>query len=83
MTVAFRINVGRDGNGRYVLGKGLALGADTAPAPGAFRAAVVSRGAGAAAGDRAVDGRAAGEHAAAVIVNTDRALLSRIGLWRG
>src|SRR5688572_15869829 len=41
ITVTFRISVVRDGNGRYVLGKGSALGDDTAPAPGAERLAAV------------------------------------------
>jgi len=34
MIVAFRIAIGREGTGRYVLGNGSLLGADNAPAPG-------------------------------------------------
>ena len=34
ITVAFRISVVRDGNGRYVLGNGSAFGAETPPRPG-------------------------------------------------
>src|SRR5688572_32726761 len=37
MIVTSRINVARDAGATYVLGKGSALGADTAPAPGAGR----------------------------------------------
>jgi hypothetical protein len=33
MTVALRISVVREGNGRYVLGKGSAFGAEMAPRP--------------------------------------------------
>src|SRR4051812_1341898 len=35
MTLTFRISVGRDANGTYVLGNGSALGTLSAPAPGA------------------------------------------------
>src|SRR5689334_11915995 len=43
--VTLRMTVGRDAYGRYVLGKGSALGAETAPAPAAFdgRAALSRR----------------------------------------
>jgi hypothetical protein len=34
MIVAFRMSVGRDANGVYVLGNGSALGSEIAPAPG-------------------------------------------------
>jgi hypothetical protein len=34
--LTLRMTVGRDAKGRYVLGKGSALGAETAPAPGAL-----------------------------------------------
>jgi hypothetical protein len=36
--VTFLINVGRDGKGLYVLGKGSAFGVDSAPGPGKARA---------------------------------------------
>jgi hypothetical protein len=41
--VTLRITVARDANGRYVLGKGSALGAETPPAPAAPARADVSR----------------------------------------
>jgi hypothetical protein len=55
-TVTFRITVARDANGRYVLGKGFALGTDSAPLSRfAVRAALSGRGCWAAAGACDVD----------------------------
>ena len=41
MIVALRINVGRDGNGVYVLGNGLANGTDVDPGSGAVLVSVL------------------------------------------
>src|SRR6185369_5204422 len=82
-TVTLRMSVARDAGTTYVLGKGSALGAETAPAPGGNR--VVSRaGAGAVAGRgcaAAVD--FAGAHAASAATTppmatdpTNRCLMS-------
>jgi len=42
MIVAFLISVGRDGNGVYVLGNGLASGTDVEPGRGALLESVVA-----------------------------------------
>ena len=42
MIVALRISVGRDGNGVYVLGNGLAKGTDVDPGSGAVLVSVLA-----------------------------------------
>jgi hypothetical protein len=77
MTVAFRMSVGRDAKGRYVLAKGSALGAEMAPGPGDVRFAAGV--AGAAAGDGTVDG---GVEEQASMTNNSDGLSDGIGRWK-
>jgi len=63
ITVAFRITVGREPIGRYVLGKGSELGVESAPAPTPARAAESLRDVDAGVG--AVRGRCVAQASAA------------------